>query len=85
VQYLAPFLPYLLKGVKLAGQEAAKKLGEKAGEQGFDHAKALLRQNKALPEARALTRRAVKIFTRLRSPDLQEAQETLEEMESANH
>jgi hypothetical protein len=28
VQLLAP---YLLKGVKLAGQEAAKKLGEKAG------------------------------------------------------
>jgi predicted nucleotidyltransferase len=29
VQLLAPFLPYLLKGVKLAGQEAARKLGEK--------------------------------------------------------
>jgi hypothetical protein len=26
VQFLAPFLPYLLKGVKLAGQEAAKRL-----------------------------------------------------------
>jgi hypothetical protein len=31
VQLLAPYLPYLLKGLKLAGQEAAKKLGEKAG------------------------------------------------------
>ena len=31
VQLLAPYLPHLLKGVKLAGQEAAKKLGEKAG------------------------------------------------------
>ena len=40
-QFLAPYLPYLVKGVKLAGQEAAKKLGEKASEQGFDHAKAL--------------------------------------------
>ena len=40
VQFLAPYLPYLLKGVKLAGQEAAKKLGEKAGEQGFEQAKA---------------------------------------------
>jgi hypothetical protein len=30
VQFLAPFLPYLLKGLKLAGQEAAKKLGEKS-------------------------------------------------------
>jgi hypothetical protein len=25
VQHLAPFLPYLLKGVKLAGQEAVKR------------------------------------------------------------
>jgi len=41
VQFLAPYLPYLVKGLKLAGQEAAKKLGEKASEQGFDHAKAL--------------------------------------------
>jgi hypothetical protein len=31
VQFLAPFLPYLVKGLKLAGQEAARKLGEKAG------------------------------------------------------
>ena len=31
VQFLAPFLPYLVKGVKLAGQEAARKPGEKAG------------------------------------------------------
>jgi hypothetical protein len=41
VQLLAPYLPYLVKGVELAGQEAAKKLGEKAGEQGFEQAKAL--------------------------------------------
>jgi len=41
VQFLAPFLPYLVKGLKLAGQEAAKKLGEKTGEQGFEQAKAL--------------------------------------------
>ncbi len=41
VQFLAPYLPYLLKGLKLAGQEAAKKLGEKASEQGFEQAKAL--------------------------------------------
>jgi len=25
VQFLAPFLPYLLKGLKLAGQEAVKR------------------------------------------------------------
>ena len=31
VQFLAPFLPYLVKGLKLAGQEAARKPGEKAG------------------------------------------------------
>jgi hypothetical protein len=67
VQFLAPFLPYLLKGLKLAGQEAAKALGEKAGEQGFEQAKALwdkLRRKKnveqvaqtvaALPDNQAL-------------------------------
>ena len=41
VQFLAPFLPYLLKGAKLAGQEAARKPGEKAGEKGFEQAKTL--------------------------------------------
>ncbi len=41
VQFLAPYLPYLLKGLKLAGQEAARKLGEKASEGGFEQAKAL--------------------------------------------
>jgi hypothetical protein len=64
VQFL---IPYLVKGVSLAGQEAAKKLGEKAGEQGFDQAKALwerLRRKKnveqvaqtaaALPDNQAL-------------------------------
>jgi hypothetical protein len=67
VQFLAPFLPYLVKGLKLAGQEAAKKLGEKASEQAFDQAKALwdkLRRKKnveqvaqtvaALPDNQAL-------------------------------
>jgi valyl-tRNA synthetase len=67
VQLLAPFLPYLLKGLKLAGQEAAKKLGEQASEQAFEQAKALwdkLRRKKnveqvaqtvaALPDNQAL-------------------------------
>jgi hypothetical protein len=67
VQFLAPFLPYLLEGAKLIEQEAAKKLGEKAGEQGFEQAKALwekLRRKKnveqvaqtvaALPDNQAL-------------------------------
>jgi len=52
VQFLAPFLPYLLKGVKLAGQEAANKLGEKAGEQGFEQAKALWERLRPKVEAR---------------------------------
>jgi tetratricopeptide (TPR) repeat protein len=38
-------------------------------------------QNAPLQEALALSRRAVEIFTRLRHPDLQEAQETLAEIE----
>jgi tetratricopeptide (TPR) repeat protein len=46
-------------------------------------AKALLRQNKALPEARTFARRAVEIYTRLRHPNLQFAQETLAEIEKA--
>jgi len=52
MQLLAPFLPYLLKGVKLAGQEAAKALGEKAGEQGFEQAKALWEKLHPKVEAR---------------------------------
>jgi len=59
VQYLAPFLPYLLKGVKLAGQEAAKKLGEKASEQGFDHAKALWEKLRPKVEAKPAALEAV--------------------------
>ncbi|MDD2920774.1 MAG: hypothetical protein PHQ36_00685 [Anaerolineales bacterium] len=47
-------------------------------------AKALLKQNKDLEEALSLSRRAVEIFTRLRHPDLQSAQETLEEIEKAS-
>jgi tetratricopeptide (TPR) repeat protein len=46
-------------------------------------AKALLRQNKALPEACAFARRAVEIYTRLRHPSLQSAQATLAEIEKA--
>jgi hypothetical protein len=52
VQYLAPFLPYLLKGLKLAGKEAAKALGEKAGEQGFEQAKTLWDKLRPKVEAR---------------------------------
>lgn len=47
-------------------------------------AKALLKQNKYLEEALSLSRRAVEIFTRLRQQDnLQEAQETLAEIEKS--
>ncbi len=46
-------------------------------------AKSLLEQNKNLDEALSLARRAVEIFSRLRHPDLQWAQETLEEIEGS--
>jgi len=46
---------------------------------------ALLKQNKNLEEALPLSHRAVEIFTRLRHPNLQSAQETLEEIEKAVH
>jgi hypothetical protein len=52
VQLLAPYLPYLLKGLKLASQEAAKALGEKAGEQGFEQAKTLWEKLRPKMEAR---------------------------------
>ncbi|MBI5303675.1 MAG: tetratricopeptide repeat protein [Chloroflexi bacterium] len=45
--------------------------------------KALLKQNRNFDEALSLSRRAVEIFTRLRSPSLQSAQETLAEIEKA--
>jgi tetratricopeptide (TPR) repeat protein len=45
-------------------------------------AKALLRQNRSLDEALAVSRRAVEIFTHLKSPNLQWAQETLAEIEA---
>jgi len=88
VQFLAPFLPYLLKGVKLAGQEAAKKLGEKAGEQGFEQAKALwdkLRHKKnveqvaqtvaALPDNQALREALREEIARVLAEDPALAQE----------
>jgi len=52
VQFLAPFLPYLLKGLKLAGQEAAKALGKKVGEQSVDQAKALWEKLRPKVEAK---------------------------------
>ncbi len=48
-------------------------------------AQALLKQNKNLDEALSLSRRAVEIYTRLRSPNLQSAQKTLAEIERAIH
>jgi len=59
VQFLAPYLSYLVKGLKLAGQEAAKKLGEKASEQGFDQAKALWEKLRPKVEAKPAALEAV--------------------------
>lgn len=72
-------------------------LAEKVGRQeliaGVCHilAKAIVRAQRAAPqpaplqEALTLSHRAVEIFTRLRHPNLQEAQETLAEIEKAIH
>lgn len=38
VTWLSPFFPYLIKGVKLAGQEWFKALGEKGGEEAVKQA-----------------------------------------------
>jgi hypothetical protein len=88
VQYLVPYLPYLLKGIELAGQETARKLGEKAGEQGFEQAKALwdkLRHKKnveqvaqtaaALPDNQALREALREEIARALSEDDSLAQE----------
>lgn len=48
-------------------------------------AQALLKQNHNLKEALSMSRRAVEIYTRLRHPSLQSAQETLTEIEKAIH
>lgn len=41
VTFLSPFLPYITKATKLAGQEAVKKIGELGGETVFEKAKSL--------------------------------------------
>ncbi|NOT05245.1 MAG: hypothetical protein HOP27_11660 [Anaerolineales bacterium] len=46
---------------------------------------ALLKQNHNLDEALSMSRRAIEIYTRLRHPNLQSAQETLGEIERAIH
>jgi hypothetical protein len=43
------------------------------------------RQRRDLQEAEGLSRRAVEIYTRLRHPELQSAQETLAEIERTIH
>ena len=48
-------------------------------------AEALLKQNHNIEDALSMSRRAVEIFTRLQSPRLQSAQETLAEIEKAIH
>lgn len=78
--------PVLREAEGLAREALA--LAEKVGRQeliaGDCHriAKALLKQNRDLEEALSLSRRAVEIFTRLRHPNLPEAQETLAEIEA---
>jgi len=96
VQLLAPYLPYLLKGLKLAGQEAAKALGEKAGEQGFEQAKALwdkLRHKKnveqvaqtvaALPDNQALREALREEIARALAEDESLAQELVRLLEQS--
>ena len=54
VQFLSPFLPYLLKGGREAAKEAAKKVGEMFSEDAWEKAKLLwskLRDNKKIKEA----------------------------------
>jgi len=45
--------------------------------------KALLKQNQITDEALSMSHRAVEIYTRLKSPNLQSARETLAEIGSA--
>nr|MBC7245283.1 hypothetical protein [Chloroflexota bacterium] len=59
VAFLAPFLPYLVKGAKLAGQEAAKKLGEQFSEESVAAAKSLWERLRPKAEARPAAQEAV--------------------------
>lgn len=58
VAFLAPFLPYLVKGVKLAGQEAAKKLGERVSEESLAGAKSLWEKLRPKVEAKPAAQEA---------------------------
>ena len=59
VQFLAPFLPYLLEGAKVAGQEAAKVLGKRTSEHGLDQAKTLWEKLRPKVEAKPAALEAV--------------------------
>jgi tetratricopeptide (TPR) repeat protein len=61
----------------------AEKVGrqEEVARESHRLAQALLKRNHNLEEALSMSRRAVEIYTRLRTPDLQSAQETLAEIE----
>jgi len=59
VQFLAPYLPYLLKGGKLAAKKAFEKMGEQFSEEAWDQAKALWGKLRARIRARPAAQKAV--------------------------
>lgn len=75
VTFLAPFLPYLVKGAKLAGQEAAKKLGERVSEESVAGAKSLWEKLRPKVEAKPAAKEAAQEVAN--DPDNADAQAAL--------
>ena len=65
--FLAPFLPYLIKGGKIAAKKAFEKAGEKFTEEGWEQAKNLWGKLKPKVEAKPAAQDAVEEF--VKDPD----------------
>jgi len=75
VRWLAPFLPYLVKGAKMAGEEAVKQVGEEFTEDAWEQAKALWHKLRPAMEARPTAAEALDDLER--HPDDEDARAAL--------
>ncbi len=69
--FLAPFLPYLIKGGKIAAKKAFEKAGEKFTEEGWEQAEKLWGKLKPKVEAKPAAQEAVAEF--VKDPDEEDA------------
>lgn len=74
VQFLTPFLPYLLKGGKLASQEAAKALGKEFTDESWMGAKSLWKRLRPKTKIKPSVHEAIQeVATNPEDPDAQAA------------